>query len=345
MRLVLGCWDIAGAGGSQSYLLTVAGQLQELGHDVTVHTALKGGAADVGRRHGIDVARDETDLPPDCDGVVAQDTVTAAELADRYRAAARIFVVHSDLYSIDAPQVSGVASALVVMSDRVERHARALGQEHAVVRLRQPIDTRRFAPMGAVHDTLRTVLVLTNSLVGLRLELLREACDELGVECRVVGGERATDRAEHTIAEADAVVGKGRVILEAMACGRAAYVHDYAGTDGWVTPERYPDMEADAFGGLSGPRGTVDAGRFRRELLAYRPEMGLANRELAMAHHGARRHAQELVGLLRTLAPEPPPPADTLRETARLMRQRWPLEWEVHALRRRVEELQAQRPR
>ena len=47
MRLVLGCWDIAGAGGSQSYLLTVAGQLQELGHDVTVHTALKGGAADV----------------------------------------------------------------------------------------------------------------------------------------------------------------------------------------------------------------------------------------------------------------------------------------------------------
>ena len=48
-----------------------------------------------------------------------------------------------------------------------------------------------------------------------------------------------------TIAEADIVVGKGRAVLEAMSCGRAAFVYDAFGGDGWVTAESYPRLEAD----------------------------------------------------------------------------------------------------
>lgn len=45
------------------------------------------------------------------------------------------------------------------------------------------------------------------------------------------------------------MVGKGRALLEGMACARAAYLYDVAGSDGWVTPERYGAMEADGFAG------------------------------------------------------------------------------------------------
>jgi hypothetical protein len=37
---------------------------------------------------------------------------------------------------------------------------------------------------------------------------------------------------------ADIVVGYGRSILEAIACG-VAYVHEHSGSDGWVTAENY----------------------------------------------------------------------------------------------------------
>jgi hypothetical protein len=50
-----------------------------------------------------------------------------------------------------------------------------------------------------------------------------------------------------------------RAALDAMACGRAGYVYEVFGGDGWVTPELYPALEADHFAGLAtvrviGPR-------------------------------------------------------------------------------------------
>jgi hypothetical protein len=39
-----------------------------------------------------------------------------------------------------------------------------------------------------------------------------------------------------------------------MACGRAVYVYDMFGGDGWVTPEAYPALEADHFAGQATDR-------------------------------------------------------------------------------------------
>jgi hypothetical protein len=122
------------------------------------------------------------------------------------------------------------------------------------------------------------------------------------------------------LADADIVVAKGRALLEGMACGRAAYVYDFAGTDGWITPDRYPEMEAEGFGGRATDRVT-DPARLRADLVAYDPAMGLANRDLVIAHHSARRHAEELADLLAGLAPAASrADAAPLREMARLVR-------------------------
>ena len=67
--------------------------------------------------------------------------------------------------------------------------------------------------------------------------------------------------------DADIVIGKARVIVEAMASGRAAYVYDHNGGDGWVTPERYELLEADNFGGQAEPVA-ADRARLRADLRA-----------------------------------------------------------------------------
>jgi hypothetical protein len=169
-----------------------------------------------------------------------------------------------------------------------------------------------------------------------RRRLLAAACDELGLECEFYGsGGQVTYRPEDVMAESDVVVGRSRVVLEAMACGRAAYVFDAYGADGWMEPQSYAELEADGFLGRAGDAPT-DPARLRDDLSAYRPEMGGANRDLVIAHHDAADHVRELVGLFRRLAgeqrPEPPQEAP-MRQLALLAQRHWLAEAELFHLR------------
>jgi hypothetical protein len=153
------------------------------------------------------------------------------------------------------------------------------------------------------------------------------------VECVAIGapGEPRA-QPEAAIRDADIVVGKARAVLDGMACGRAAYVFDIYGGDGWVTPERYPAMEADNFGGEA-TDWTLSAERLAADLADYRPEMGLVNRDLVLRHHSARDHAQQLVALMRRVTATPPAPIAPLRELARMVRALCAAELDAHGLR------------
>jgi len=140
-------------------------------------------------------------------------------------------------------------------------------------------------------------------------------------------------------------VGYGRSALAGMAAGRAVYVYAHGGGDGWVTAESYPALESNGFAGSAGG-DVIDRERIRRDFLAYDPDMGLVNRELARTHHEAIRHAADLVPVLGSAAP-PAITADAaaLRELARLMRVPWGVEGraglfrtETELLRERVQE-------
>jgi hypothetical protein len=99
------------------------------------------------------------------------------------------------------------------------------------------------------------------------------------------------------------VVGYGRSALEGMACGRPVYVHDVAGTYGWVSPDSYPALEAGGFA-VARDRMPRDAAGLRDDLDAYRPELGQIGQDLARAYHDARDHVSQLIGLVQRLTPE-----------------------------------------
>jgi hypothetical protein len=315
-----------GAGGGDSYVVTVAEQLERLGHGVTIF-APEAGALDSNVAHkGIRVGRSAGDLPDPCDVVMAQDTGTAYELAGRYPTTPQVFCATSELVDFQMPpQLPGVSAAVVALSERLARRVRALATRPRIVRLRQPIDTERFAPLESIRDRPERALVIGNWLRGRRLELLERAWGGAGVELTRAGIDATwTDTPEGAIGDADIVVAKGRAAIEGMACGRAVYVYDFAGVDGWVTPERYPALEADNFAGRAGD-DAVDPDRLGADLAAYSSAMGVANRDLAIAHHGARRHAEELTALFSGLGPADAPPPGAYDELARLSRMQWQL--------------------
>jgi hypothetical protein len=343
MRVVLGTHHLIAPAGADTYLVTVAHQLQRLGHEVVIHALEQGELADRAREQGLPVAAVERELPAECDAVLCQDRVTAYDLAARYPAAPHVFVSHSDVFSIDEPPVVPEAvRAVVAMSDRVRRHLEAQPLEAEIVRLHQPIDLAHFAPSGLARETARRVVAVSNYLEGPRLDLLREACAAEGLELELYGsaGTVVADP-RPAIGEADVVVGKGRVVLEAMACARAALVYDFMGFGGWITPESYPVLEADAFAGQADPL-PADVAHLREALRGYSSQMGVANRDLVQAHHDAADHARSLVELLERLAGGPAPAADgvALRQLALMAQRLWLAEAGLSDARRRISDLE-----
>jgi glycosyltransferase involved in cell wall biosynthesis len=280
------------------------------------------------------VATAEHELSETCDVVLAQDAASALVLAERYRATPLVSVAHADDWdTFLPPQLPGAVQAVVVLNDRVQRRIEALAVRPEIVRLRQPVDLKRFAPLTPLNESPQRALLVGNYLHERRRTMLLAACDDLGIECRQIGvlSGPFVPRLEDALKDADIVFGKARVIVEAMAAGRAAYVYDWNGGDGWVTPARYPLLEADNFGGQAETTAT-DPARLLSDLAAYRPEMGAANRDLAVAGHSATVHAQDLIALFERLAPRPEPVAAPLREMSRLMKLNWLADSARHGL-------------
>src|SRR5262249_44900567 len=161
MNLIFGNLELTTIGGVGTYLVTVAEQLEKMGHTVTVYTEEAGDMAGGADGRGLRVVSDPPELPDSCAVVYAPDTPSAYPLPDRYREVPQAFVVHHDEHGRwVVPQLPGVTSATVVYCERFERHARSLAHVPEIVRLRGPVDTRRFSPRGSIAETPQRALVM-----------------------------------------------------------------------------------------------------------------------------------------------------------------------------------------
>jgi hypothetical protein len=324
MRVLLSFETFAGFGGTESYTLTVATELDRLGHDVSIYSPNHGAIAEFARQQGVHVVG-STELPAACDLVIFSDTATCHELADRWPTAVRVFVAHSADYMLQAPpQIHGRCHVIVVLNDRVRRAVESRAWHAPIVRLRQPIDLLRFCYLSPRRSSVRTALVVSNYLEGPRAQAIDRACAVNGIEVNWIGAKsHPTPTPELAIARAELVIGLGRGVLEAMAAGRAAYVYGAVGGDGWVTPERYPAMEADGFAGTAETELVIDGRHLADDLGRWDSRMGEINRDLASSHHSAREHAVELISLARSLDSPVPTEPSHAEELARMVRLQW----------------------
>jgi hypothetical protein len=321
-----------GLGGSESYLLTVAEQLDRLGHETALYSHETAGGAEIAEARGIALV-DRAGVDAGFDAALVQDAGMSYEVADLCPSTPQLFVCHSSKFDLQAPpQLDGAVGAIVVLNDRVAERMRRLAGEVEIVRLRQPIDTERFIPRGPLAETPCHALLLSNNPNSDRQAMLEAACEEAGLVLSRLGGlSHSIADIRPALAGVEIVIGYGRSVLEAMACGRAAYVYDWKGGDGWVTAQGYAAIEADGFAG-GATEGALDGSDLAAGLRAYSPAMGPVNHDLVIKHHRAAVHAQQLVGLFERLASPPRRTREPLQEMARLVRLEWRARLDVNAL-------------
>lgn len=330
MRVVFANHSLDHAGGIESYTTTVADHLQRFGHDVWIYTPEDGFTGEVARSMGLRVETDASRLPDDVDAVLAQDGVAALEMLAIRPAAPQIYCWHSELFDLHVPpQLDGVTARIVTFYAGARKKAEALAVSAPIVELTHPIDTERFKPRAPLRAKPRA-LALGNYLTGERFRILEQACEIAGIELNRRGSHAeggVTARPEDDMGRADIVFAKAKAAIEAMACGRAVYVYDAFGSDGWVTPQRYPRLEANCFAGTGGGQ-TVEIDALVAALGEYDPAMGVVNRDLAVANHGAIEHTSAIASLVAEVSAEArdgatPERHDNLFELARLSRVVW----------------------
>jgi hypothetical protein len=340
MRLLLATRQLDGPGGAESYLLTVAEGLRRLGHDISFTAQRIGPSAAGAVAAGFTVLDTDAAERAEVDAVIVQDRALSLRLARSRPTAPQVFVVHGVEQDYELPQPGvPIVSTAVVLNDRHAPRVAALEAGPPIARLRQPIDMLAFKPLGRPRDRVRKALVLSNNFPPARRDVLERAWGSAGVEIAALGRNDAlgidgtTDADPRAaIASADVVVGYGRAMLEAMACGRAAFVFAGPGGDGWVTPSSYPALEADGFTG--GAFGDVyDESRMRDALADYAPELGQIGRDLVRFPHDARAHVAELAELLSAARPGVAVSDDRLRELERMVQMLWQAEGRVATLR------------
>jgi hypothetical protein len=341
MRILLS-FEFLELGGTETYTVTVARELERLGHDTAIYSPGGGPMLESARAQGVRVLGREA-LPDNCELVIASDAATAHELAGRYREALVVFVAHSVEHMLQAPpQLAECCGAVVVLNERVRRAVQARAWHAPMVRLRQPIDRLQFSRLGPGRSTARTALVSSNYVTGPRSTLIEQACRDAGLQLSQIGAtHRATPTPELDIADADVVIGLGRTVLEAMAAGRAAYVYGNLGGDGWVTPENYSMIEANGFAGTADERMVIDADRLSDDLKRWNAAMGGLNRDLICAHHCVHEHAVALVDLVRGRSRHAPREVAPSEEMAHLVRLQWRSELRAMAGVREASSLQA----
>ena len=332
MDIVVAAMALAPSGWCPVYVLAIAPHLERLGHEVTLYAPDTGPIADLARERGLRVSAGEHELPAGCDAVLSNDAPSAYDMAERYPHAVRGLIVHSaDLDVHLPPRHEAVVSFAVALNGVVERRLAATADATPVTRLRQPIDIAHFYPATRRASAPATCCCSATGWRDLPARRSGRICERAGLTWQQAGstGVIALDPLP-ALLDADIVVGQGRSALDAMACGRAAWIFGPAAGDGWVTSETYERFEDDGFRGRATP-AVVEAESFEQALVQYAPRMGRVNRRLATLNHSPYDHAVALAGLLMRGEARTPPPAP-LREMARLVRTQFDAQTRVAAI-------------
>jgi glycosyltransferase involved in cell wall biosynthesis len=184
------------------------------------------------------------------------------------------------------------ADIYVSVSEEVQANVQKRWGIDSIV-IRNPIDTQRFAPSKPVEDKLTNILFLSNYGWTV-MESIRGAASQF--EFHHLGGEERHEQVEEFINDADLVIGLGRSVYEAMACGRNVIIYDYMGADGFVTPTNIYEYRLKNCSGRTN-RISYTPDMLLAEFRHYDPSLGPALRSYILEHNNVETIAQEYLSL------------------------------------------------
>ena len=221
MKILLAQHDLAQYGGTQSWMYEMARVLTGRGHEVGVMCFVGGVMEERMKPH---VAKWHVNRYPDDDYELALiNQVRPMQVLASHKAF-KIYTQHGPFHA--AEQYPGGADAVVAVTEEVRLHLARRGHDAKVIS--NGVDLERFMPGSSDRNI--DVLNLCKGARG--RQMVEDACAALGLTWANL---HYKDSPQGDVApfmqDASVVVGYGRTIIEAMACGSSPLSFDARGRE------------------------------------------------------------------------------------------------------------------
>lgn len=289
MKILVSNNHLQKTGGTENYTFALAVELKRQGYEVEYFTFYKGVISELLEENGIGfMSSRKYDL------ILANHTTTARYL---FPYGYIIQTCHGTMPDLEQP--SPYVDAYVSVTEEVKQHLLDCGFESTVIY--NGIDCNRFRPYNPISEKLTSVLSLCQS--DYMNEFLSECCDELNLN--FIQCNKHTDNVweiEKKINQADLVVGIGRSLYDAMACGRCVISYDRrdyiceALGDGYITEDNILDaLKCNCSGRSTRKAFTHEA--FIDELRKYDNKDGVWARNFALQNLNIESVAQDYISI------------------------------------------------
>lgn len=211
-----------------------------------------------------------------------------------------IQICHGTVPELEQP--SPLADYHVAISDEISDHLLNMGYANDIIL--NGIDVQAKKPVLPLNNTLQSVLSLCQS--DKANAKLKAICRAKGLHFQAYNKqENPTVSIEQKINLFDLVVGIGRSIYDAMACGRPSLIYDHRGyngnkADGYLRPENFSKYVQMNCSGRYLNRQYQEK-ELIRELEKYNPEDGRKLRNIALAQLNAYKMVNQLLNIEQQL--------------------------------------------
>jgi len=290
-------------GGTQNYTYALIVELLRLGHQVEYFTFKKGIVSRKIEELGVRYkSRSQYDL-------ILANHNTSLELL--HRNGLIIQTCHGMLPALEQP--SKYADAYVSVTREVYNHLKSKGVTSTIIH--NGIDCRRFKPTRELNPQLRCVLSLCQTDEA--NALIEEVCRQQ--QLRFMTADKRLHNVweiEDLINQADMVVGIGRSLYDAMACGRTVVSFDQrsystALGDGYLhSGNVVKALEHNCSGRGAGRK--MDAPALAEEFKHYNPADGQFLREFALQELNIEKAVQQYLAIAQQHGPKQSRPVNYL---------------------------------
>jgi hypothetical protein len=178
--------------------------------------------------------------PNDYDVIIFSDSRTQ----DRFKnyKAYKIFVVHGLMEDYFIPTITQTDKILCISKFGAEYYKKMYPILVDIEFFPNIIDTTRFNITKPINTKLTSMLILDSRSGHNYLDKFKAIGDKHGIRVEgLIAKDTTTNiwNVEEVINEFDLVIGYGRSLYEAMACGRVAMVYGINGGDGYITKDNF----------------------------------------------------------------------------------------------------------
>jgi len=293
--------------GSEIFTFTLAKFLKNNGHKIIVYSKYIDKLKILFDQEKIRITNNLEDIKNEkFDIAHVHHNINAIEIRYFFPNLPIIFLSHGIVPFLEQPPMIDIGiNRFLAVSEEVKQNLIEKNiPEKNITIFRNIFDNSVFKTKKEINNIPQKALVLSSRIDEETEKIIKEACQELKMKCKFIGGRFGIFNQSQVVKEinnADIVFSLGRGAIETMLCERIPIIFDHLGGDGMVTPNNFKELMEYNFSGRKYSK-KYSKDELVKEIKLYNPSFGKKLKDLSLKEFNAEIKIKELINIYKNVS-------------------------------------------